>query len=141
MTETVTSSNYSRIVIYDGVCNFCNGAVEFIIKRDPNALFLFAPMQSSFAQALISEYAPSTLGQDTFILIKFDRVYLWSDAALEVAKELKGAWWLFGIFKLVPHRVRDWFYRAFAKRRYVLFGKQLRCAVPSPENRERYIGV
>lgn len=74
-----------HIVIFDGVCNFCNGAVNFIIKRDPEGVFAFTPMQSELARELVVKFNVPNVGVDTFLLIKNDRCYTFSDAALEVA--------------------------------------------------------
>ena len=91
-----------KIVIFDGVCNFCNGAVNFIIERDSKKQFLFTPMQSQYAQTLIKTYCVSNVGIDTFLLVKDGRSFIWTDAALEIAKELDGSWSLFLIFRFVP---------------------------------------
>ena len=73
------------LVIYDGVCNFCNGAVAFILKRDKTERFIFSPMQSEYAQEVIERYKVDTVGVDTFMLVKNGNVFLWSDAALEIS--------------------------------------------------------
>ena len=130
----------TRVVIYDGVCNFCNGAVRFIIKRDPNGLFLFAPMQSEYAQNLIREHSVHNVGQDTFLLVKDGRCYIWTEAALEIAGELTGFWWLFKATRIIPRKIRDYLYRAFARSRYELFGRTKECQVPGPELAKRFVG-
>lgn len=127
------------IIIFDGVCNFCNGAVNFIIKRDCKALFKFVPLQSEIAQELMLKHQVQELGSDTFILIKNGQCFVRTNAALEVAKELDGIWFLFGIFKLVPVFIRDYFYNLLAKNRYKLFGKQEYCMVPNKEIRDRFL--
>lgn len=86
------------LVIYDGVCNFCNGAVAFILKRDKAERFTFSPMQSEYAQEVIAQYEVDTVGIDTFMLVKNGQLFLWSDAALEVSKDLSGLWFVFGVF-------------------------------------------
>jgi len=130
-----------HIVIFDGVCNFCNGAVNFIIKRDPDAKFVFTPMQSNLAKELTQKHVIDNVGIDTFLLIKNGRCYIWSDAALEIAKDLTGSWYLSLVFKIVPRTVRDFFYRVFARNRYVLFGRQDVCMVPTPELLNRFVGI
>ena len=126
-------------MVFDGVCNFCNGAVNFIIQRDPAAHFKFAPVQSETGQALLAEYGIQDLGLDTFVLIENQRCYLRTDAALRIAKQLRGAWFLFGLFRLLPAAFRDWFYNAFAKRRYAWFGKRDVCMVPTPALKSRFL--
>lgn len=130
-----------HIVIFDGVCNFCNGAVNFIIKRDPNGVFSFTPMQSNLAQELMNKHEIPNVGIDTFLLIKNDQCFVFSSAALEIAKELSGFWYIFNIFKFVPSIVRDFIYKVFARNRYVLFGRQETCMVPTEEVRSRFVGI
>ena len=127
------------IIIFDGVCNFCNGAVNFIIRRDPNKKFSFAPMQNDVAKNLIKEYKASGVGVDTFLLIKNQTCYYRSDAVLEIVKDLSGFWYLFRIFIFLPKKVRDFFYRAFARNRYEIFGKRKKCMVPTEEVKSRFI--
>jgi predicted DCC family thiol-disulfide oxidoreductase YuxK len=90
------------IVLFDGVCNFCNGSVNFIIERDPNHFFAFAPVQSQSGQALIKEFNVPEGGEDTFLLIKNGKCYFRTNAALEIAKNLTGAWFIFYILKIIP---------------------------------------
>jgi predicted DCC family thiol-disulfide oxidoreductase YuxK len=129
-----------HVVIFDGVCNFCNGAVNFIIQRDPNDTFSFTPMQSDIAKGLIEKHKVPEVGIDTFLLIKGDECYTFTDAALEIAKDLSGYWYLFGVFKIIPRLMRDYFYRLFARNRYALFGKRETCMIPTPEIRSRFLG-
>jgi len=130
-----------QIIIFDGVCNFCNWSVNFIIKRDPDAKFSFTPMQSDLAQELIEKHKISNVGVDTFLLISGDRCLIFTDAAIEIAKQLTGFWYFTTAFKIIPRFVRDWFYRMFARNRYKLFGRKDYCMVPSPEVKRRFIGL
>lgn len=130
-----------HIVIFDGVCNFCNGAVNFIIKRDPDGVFAFTPMQSALAQELMDKYEIHNVGIDTFLLIKNDQCFVFSSAALEIAKDLTGFWYIFRIFELVPRAIRDFFYKVFARNRYTLFGRQETCMMPSEKVRSRFVGI
>ena len=131
--------NHRYIVIFDGVCNFCNGAVKFIIRRDPNALFSFTPMQSESGKRLIEEHNAPLIDVDTFLLVKNGQCFDRTDAALEISRDLTGFWFLFRIFKVLPRSFRDYFYRLFARNRYKLFGRREECMVPSPEVRDRFI--
>lgn len=130
-----------HIVIFDGVCNFCNGAVNFIIKRDPESIFVFTPMQSELARELMDKYNIQNVGVDTFLLIKNDRCFVFSSAALEIAKDLTGLWYIFNVFRLVPSTIRDFFYKVFARKRYALFGRQDKCMIPTKEVRSRFVGI
>jgi len=130
-----------HIVIFDGVCNFCNGSVNFIIKRDPTGKFAFAPMQSGLAQRLAAEQGLTDMGVETFLLVKNDRCYLYSDAALEITKDLSGLWRMLVILRIIPRFIRDWFYKLFARNRYAIFGKANACMVPTEELKSRFIGL
>ena len=128
-----------HIVIFDGVCNFCNGAVNFIIKRDPAGRFAFTPMQSATGQELINKYGAALVGFDTFLLVKDGQCFERTDAALEITKDLSGLWHWFRVFKVIPKPFRDYFYRLFARNRYRLFGRRDSCMVPTPDVRERFL--
>ncbi len=130
-----------NIVIFDGVCNFCNGSVNFIIKRDPEGVFAFTPMQSDLAKELMEKHQIFNVGIDTFLLIKDGQCFIFSSAALEIAKDLTGFWYLFNILKLIPAPVRDFFYKLFARNRYKLFGRKEHCMVPTTAIRSRFVGI
>ncbi|KAE8437301.1 thiol-disulfide oxidoreductase DCC family protein [Vreelandella piezotolerans] len=129
------------IVIFDGVCNFCSGAVKFIIKRDPQGVFAFTPMQSELAQELTERFNVPDVGADTLVLIKQGECFVLSDAALEIARDLKGPWRFCYVFKVVPRPIRDAAYKLFARHRYRLFGKKNACMVPSAEVKSRFLGI
>lgn len=128
-----------HIIIFDGICNFCNNAVNFIIDHDPTGTFVFIPMQSKTAQKLIDQYQVKDVGFDTFLLIKNDLCYFRSNAALEITKDLTGYWHWFQIFKIFPRPIRDYFYKLLAKNRYRLFGKRLSCMIPTTELENRFL--
>lgn len=127
------------IVLFDGVCNFCNSSVQFIIKRDPSAHFLFTSLQSEKGQELVQQYdIPSDV--DSLVIITNERAYIKSSAALRIAKKLDGLWRLSFLFIVVPRPIRDAFYDFFAKNRYRWFGKtDEACMLPSPEQRKRFL--
>jgi len=126
------------LVLFDGVCNFCNDAILFIIDRDPRERFEFASLQSERGQQTLREHA---LGESisTVALVQDGRAYTKSKAALRVAKRLRWPWPLFYVLMLVPSFVRDAAYDWFAARRYVFFGKSESCRVPTPELRRRFV--
>jgi len=128
-----------HVIIFDGICNFCNGAVNFIINRDPTGRFVFSPMQSDAAQKLIQQHQASDVGFDTFLLIKNDTCFYRTDAAIEIAKDLTGYWHLLRIFRIIPRCIRDFFYRLFARNRYALFGKKNVCMIPTEDLKSRFI--
>ena len=130
-----------HIVIFDGLCNLCNGAVNFIIKRDPKAIFVFTPTQSDLADKLMRDHQIISAEIDTFLLIKNGKAHIRTDAALEITKDLSGLWFLFRVFRVIQPSLRDILYRLIAKNRYKLFGKRDECMIPTQEIRERFIGV
>ena len=131
----------SYIVIFDGVCNFCNGSVNFIINRDPDAKFVFTPMQSNLAEELMLKHQIDNADIDTLLLIKGNEYFLFSSAALEITKDLSGMWWLLIVFKIVPAPIRDYFYKLFARNRYKLFGRKDICMVPTNDVKDRFVGT
>ena len=129
------------IVIFDGCCLFCNAAVHFIINRDPQAHFVFTPMQSALAKALMQQYCVNNKSIDSLVLIKNDQCYLYSDAVIEISKSLTGYWFVLSIIKIIPQCIRDYGYQLFAKNRYRLFGKKTSCVMPSKAIKSRFIGI
>jgi len=128
----------SSIVLFDGVCNFCNDSVNFIIRHDRDNKFKFATLQSEIGQELRAKYY---IGEDvdSIVLIENDQAFTYSTAGLRIAKALGGIWSLGYIFIIVPAVIRDWFYKLFARYRYWLFGKKEVCMIPTPEVRERFL--
>ena len=127
-----------RLVLFDGVCNFCNGAVNFIIRHDGEKKFKFAPLQSEIGQQMQAKYGIGEDG-DSIILVENDKAYTHSTAGLRVAKGLGSIWSLGYVFIIVPSFIRDFFYRLFAKYRYRLFGRTEACMLPTPDVRERFL--
>jgi len=131
----------SAIILFDGVCNFCNGSVNFIIERDPEGYFKFAPLQSEIGRKLLEEHGIDKTDTDSVVLIENGKACVRTTAALRIARRLKGAWsWFYGL-SVVPAALRDVFYKLFAKYRYVMFGKQEACMMPTPEIRERFLAM
>jgi predicted DCC family thiol-disulfide oxidoreductase YuxK len=126
-----------RVVLFDGVCNFCDGAVNFILDRDARGHFEFAALQSPAGARLLEQAGQP--GMSTIVLFEGERVYTQSTAALRIARKLDGAWPLLYALVVVPKPLRDWAYRTFAKNRYRLFGKLDACRVPTPELRARFL--
>jgi predicted DCC family thiol-disulfide oxidoreductase YuxK len=128
----------AKIILFDGICNFCNTSVQFIIKRDPQAQFRFASLQSEVGKKLLTKHR---IPQDmnSFIFIDGEKCYTKSSAALTVCKYLKGFWKLFYVFILVPRPLRDRFYDFIARNRYQWFGKKESCMIPTPDIRNRFL--
>lgn len=129
----------TQIILFDGVCNLCNGFVQFIIKRDPNAKFNFASIQSERGQSLLKKMGLPTNDFDSFVYIKGDNYFLKSSAGLNVLKDLGRLWQLFYVFIVIPKFIRDFFYSIIAKTRYKIFGKRDFCMIPTPEIKQRFL--
>ena len=139
------------VVLFDGVCNFCDAWVNFAIERDRGAYFKFAPLQSgigrkipadnSLQSATLASESPGddSVPVDSVILVEDGKAYTHSTAALRIARRLDGLWPLAYALIIVPRPIRDVFYRLFARYRYRLFGKKDECMVPSPEVRARFL--
>ena len=126
------------VILFDGVCNYCNAMVNFAIRNDKKAILKFAPLQSQAGKRLKEEYKIAP-GIDSVILIDQDKVYTYSDAAVRISKYLRWpAKILYGLL-IIPKFIRQPFYKWVAKNRYKWFGKKEECMVPTPEVRARFI--
>lgn len=128
-----------KIILFDGVCNLCNGSVVFIIKRDNKDVFCFAAIQSDEGQKLIKELNIDTSKTDSIILIEEKKYSVKSTAALKIAKHLKGGYSLLYSFMILPTFFRNWVYDIIAKNRYKWFGKKESCMIPTPELKEKFL--
>ncbi|WP_421870523.1 thiol-disulfide oxidoreductase DCC family protein [Marinoscillum sp.] len=126
------------VILFDGVCNLCNGSVNFIIDRD-GGHFKFASLQSDEAQTLLSRRNLSDNQLESIVLVEPSAVYYKSDAALRIAGKLSGLWPVMKVFIILPRGLRDFFYDIIAKNRYKWFGKRDSCRMPTPELRDRFL--
>jgi predicted DCC family thiol-disulfide oxidoreductase YuxK len=136
----MSKSQERPILLFDGVCNLCNGAVKFIIAQDPKGKYAFASLQSAVGEALLRRHNLPTQHIDTVVLVEEGKVYTRSSAGLRVAKGLGGVWTLLYVFMVVPKPIRDAVYDFIARNRYRWFGRQESCMLPSPEIAERFLG-
>lgn len=132
-------SSDKQIILFDGVCNFCNSSINFIIDHDPEKRFKFASLQSEIGQDILRKFNKNTENFDSVFLLKNDTLYQKSDAALEITKYLSGFWKYLAIFKVFPSSFLNFFYDIVAKNRYRIFGKADSCRIPTPELRERFL--
>ena len=107
----------NNIILFDGDCNFCNYWVNFVLKRDKKDSFKFASLNSEIGKKLRLQYSISP-NLDSVLLIKNNRAFIKSAAAIEIARNLSGWWFLLAIFKIVPTIVSDAVYDVVAKNRY-----------------------
>ncbi len=130
---------YQNLILFDGVCNFCNSAVQMVIEIDRQKIFKFAAIQSELGQQLYRQHGLDPIDIQTLMLVDGERVLTRSDAVLEVLARLDGGWQLLAGFRAMPQPLRDWAYSEFARQRFVLFGRRDACMVPTPELQERFI--
>jgi predicted DCC family thiol-disulfide oxidoreductase YuxK len=133
------STKSKNIILFDGVCNLCNGFVNFVVKRDRKGVFVFASLQSETAKKLMEQFNLSPTDFDSIILIKESSYYIKSEAALKIAKELSCVWPFFYIFIILPQGWRDKIYDFIVKNRYRWFGQLEQCMIPSDDLRGRFL--
>jgi predicted DCC family thiol-disulfide oxidoreductase YuxK len=127
------------VIFFDGVCNLCNGGVQFIIKRDRQKQFLFASLQGKAGQELLQRAGLPSHDFNSFILVDGDKIYTRSTAVLKVFRRLGRGWQLFYGFMILPRFIRDGIYNWIARNRYKWFGKKEACMVPTAELKERFL--
>lgn len=137
----MSTSTSRAVVLFDGVCNLCNGSVHFIIDRDPGGRFRFAAQQSPEGAQLLRELGvPPAPGEpQTILLVEGGRVYDRSAAALRIARGLRFPWWLLYGLIAVPRPLRDLVYGFIARNRYRWFGRTEQCRLPTPALRARFL--
>lgn len=128
-----------NVVYFDGVCNLCNGAVNFLIDHDRNKKLKFASLQSEAGEEVLRRFGLPLGEYDSFILLKNGQLFQKSDAVLEVVRLLGSGWSLLYGFKIIPPFFRDWIYTQVAQNRYRWFGKRNECRLPTPELKARFL--
>ncbi len=127
-----------RVIFFDGVCGLCNHFVNFVLARDVQGQFLFAPLQGTTSQELLGRTADSPV--DSVVFWDAGHTYQKSAAVVQILKRLGGIWRILGgLLWLIPRPLRDLGYAGVAKIRYRLFGKKEVCRMPTPEERERFL--
>lgn len=127
------------IILFDGACNLCNGAVQFILERDPSGRFKFASIQSSTGRHLMKKSGLDPDDAGTFVLIEGNQVFTKSDAALRVARSLSGPWPVLGLLRVAPKALRDLGYTVVSKNRYRWFDRNNSCMVPTADIANRFL--
>jgi predicted DCC family thiol-disulfide oxidoreductase YuxK len=129
-----------NIVLFDGLCNFCNTTVLKIIKYDKRNQFKFSSLQSEFGKKMLKLHNMEEDDLSTIVFIKNDQdVYKETTAVIEIIKLLEGKPKILLIFRIMPQKIRDYFYRVFSRNRYKLFGKKDSCIMPPLEIRNKFI--
>jgi len=127
------------VVIFDGVCNLCNGVVTWIIPRDPDQHVRFVALQSPAGQRLLQQYVIDSALTDSVIVIDGSTVFVESDAALRICHYLRWPWPLLRHLHIIPRAWRDIVYRWVARNRYRWFGTQAECMLPAPAHAKRFL--
>ncbi|MBB1094366.1 thiol-disulfide oxidoreductase DCC family protein [Rhodopseudomonas palustris] len=130
---------YQPLIIFDGVCNLCEYSVKFIIKNDRQARFKFVSAQSDRGKELQRLHGVNAFKDGSVILLKDDQVYVKSDAAVEIAKDLDGLWRFLHFLKCIPKPVRDLVYAIISKNRYRWFGRKNQCLLPDKNIKDRFL--
>lgn len=136
--EPLAGSRHA-LLLFDGVCNLCNGFVNFVLDHDPEGYFLLGALQSESARPYLRAFAVDPEAVDTVVLIEEGQLYTRSTAALRVLRRLEVPWPLLYGFIAVPSPVRDWVYDRIAANRYEWFGRRDQCRVPTPELQARFL--
>jgi predicted DCC family thiol-disulfide oxidoreductase YuxK len=129
----------SDIVIFDGLCNLCVRSVKFIINHETDQSLRFTPLQSPAGARLLREFGFDPEDAKSFVLVADRKPYVKSDAAIRVARHLRGGWRLIGAIKIIPRPIRNWTYDVIARNRYRWFGRSEACMVPTPELLSRFV--
>lgn len=129
-----------NIIFFDGVCNLCNGAINFIIDHDKRNIYSFSSLQSDFAKITLVDRKVDPSALNTIILLDANnKIHVKSDAVFQVVTNLDGGWKALRIFRFVPRVIRDFVYDLVARCRYFLFGRKDACRIPTPELRKRFL--
>jgi len=141
---TLRNHSYSSstpLILFDGVCNFCNSTVNFIIRRDKKKVFQFAHLQSEAAKSCLDNFKIIDKNIDSIVFIENDRAFVKSTAILRILKHLNQPYsWLY-LFILIPPIIRNVVYNIIAKNRYRWFGRNESCILPTEEVKDRFLGL
>jgi predicted DCC family thiol-disulfide oxidoreductase YuxK len=135
------------ILLYDGVCGLCNRLTQFILRRDHDAIFQFASLQSPFAARVLTRHGVNPTDLDTVcVVLDYDRpeerLLSRANAVAYVLQHLSGVWRFAAlVLGLVPRPLCDWGYGLVARNRYRIFGRYDSCPLPSAETRARFLDV
>jgi len=126
-------------ILFDGYCLLCEKSVKFIIKRDKHNSFLYASLQSEIGNKILQEKSIPVNYDKSVILIENDNVFFESEAALRIAKKLRGLWPILYSFIIVPKSIRNWVYKIISRNRFKWFEKKANCYIPTNAEREKFL--
>lgn len=129
-----------KIILFDGVCNLCNSAVQFVIKRDSKDIFRFVALQSELGQKIVDHIGIDTKNIDSIILYEPGKAYYYkAAAALQIVKELGGLYICLRVFSVFPAFISNTVYDYVARHRYQWYGRRESCMVPTPELSAKFL--
>jgi predicted DCC family thiol-disulfide oxidoreductase YuxK len=131
--------NKHSIILFDGVCNLCNSAVQFVIRHDHNEIFKFVSLQSETGKKYLNKFQLSEIELSSFILIEDEKVFSKSTAALKVIKKLKGPIKMLYVFIVIPGFIRNIVYNIISTNRYKWFGKRQDCLIPDDKISSKFL--
>lgn len=127
------------VVLFDGVCNLCNGSVNWLIDHDKKNVLQFASLQSDYGQKMVNKFNLQGSYLDTMILVDGENYYVRSTAILHMLRLMGGIYSMAFAFVIIPVFIRDAFYNFIARNRYRWFGKQDACRIPTPELKAKFL--
>ena len=139
MDRLVNNDAQHAVVLFDGVCNLCNGFVRFVIPRDPRGHIRFSALQSEAARRLMGQAGVTPGGADSVVLVEGQRASVRSEAALRIARQLRFPWPILYGLVIVPRPLRDWVYDIVARNRFRWFCRRDVCMVPGPDTQDRFL--
>jgi predicted DCC family thiol-disulfide oxidoreductase YuxK len=129
-----------KIILFDGVCNLCNLAIQYVIKHDKKDVFRFVSLQSELGQRILKHISIDSKNIDSVILYEPGIAYYYkSNAAFEIAKSLGGFFLIGIVFRIIPTSIRNLIYDFIAKNRYKWFGKTDSCSIPTEELQAKFL--
>jgi len=132
--------NNDTIILFDGVCNLCNSAVNFVIRHDKKNRFRFATLQSETGKELLKKHTLYNTPIDSFVLIESNNAYTRSTAALRICRHLDKFYPFLYFFIVIPPPIRNFIYNFIARNRYKWFGKRNECIIPTEELKSKFLG-
>ncbi len=135
----MNAAPHERLVLYDGVCGFCDSSVQWLLAHDPERRLQFAPLQGSTADALRARFPEMPRDIDTVVFVEGDRLYLRSAAAFAILRHLPAPWSWLAVWRFIPSPIADLGYRVIAALRYRIWGKLDACRIPKHSERARFL--
>jgi predicted DCC family thiol-disulfide oxidoreductase YuxK len=134
-----SAQNEGPLILFDGVCNLCSWAVQFLAPRDRRGSFMYAAMQSRTGQEKLRRHGLPMHDYESFILLEDGRAYTKSQAIFQIVRHMRYPWPLLRIGLILPRGFSDWLYDRVARNRYALFGKKDVCMVPRKDIAPRFL--